>query len=81
MQPDTFGIVSYEILLDLFDRKGTIRLYTTLVRQSGALWVLIYRCASLVRSAFVSRFNLGILPTSSEQPFVGITFREIDPFG
>ena len=58
MQSNTFGIVSYEILLNLFDRKGTIEINwiwvivrrvdnTTLVRQSGAH--LSFRFARLQR--------------------------------
>ena len=69
MQPDTFGIVSYEILLNLFDRKGTIEISwicvivrrvdnTTLVRQSGAHLSFIgvrNFCCFVIIGLYVSR--------------------------
>ena len=67
MQPYTFGIVSYEILLNSFNRKGTIEISwicvivrrvdnTTLVRQSGAHLSFRFARPQRLREQIQSRY-------------------------
>ena len=75
MQPDTFDIVSYKILLNLFDRKGTIEISwicvnarrvnnTTLVRQSGAHLSFRFARPQRLRKQIQSRYITDIEQTT-----------------